>query len=53
MNAVLASPQVKDSFAKLGFEARGGGADVLAERVQTEMKKWTDLVREKNIRIEQ
>jgi tripartite-type tricarboxylate transporter receptor subunit TctC len=53
MNAVLATPQVKESFAKLGFEARGGGPDVLATRVQTEMKKWTDLVREKNIRIEQ
>jgi tripartite-type tricarboxylate transporter receptor subunit TctC len=52
-NTVLASQAVRDSFAKLGIEAVGGGPDVLAAKVQTEMRKWADLVREKNIRLEQ
>jgi len=53
MNAVLASPQVKEAFVRLGFETVGGTPEVLATRVKTEMAKWVELVREKNIRIEQ
>jgi tripartite-type tricarboxylate transporter receptor subunit TctC len=52
MNAVLALPEVRESFAKLGFDVVGGGPDVLAQRVDTELKKWVDLVREKNIHVE-
>ena len=52
MNSVLALPEVRESFAKLGFEAVGGKPDVLAQRVDTELKKWADLVREKNIHVE-
>ena len=52
-NAVLASQAVRNSFAKLGIEAVGGSPDVLAAKVQTELRKWADLVREKNIRLEQ
>jgi tripartite-type tricarboxylate transporter receptor subunit TctC len=52
-NAVLSSQEVKDSFQRLGFEAMGGGPDVLAKRVQMELQKWADLVREKNIHIDQ
>jgi tripartite-type tricarboxylate transporter receptor subunit TctC len=53
VNAVLASQDIRDRLAKLGIEAVGGGPDVLAAKVQTEMRKWADLVREKNIRLEQ
>jgi tripartite-type tricarboxylate transporter receptor subunit TctC len=53
INAVLANPEVKASFLRLGLEPMGGGSDVLAAKVQSEMQKWTKLVREKNIRIEQ
>ena len=38
---------------KLGIEPVGGGPDVLAAKVQTEMQKWATIVREKNIRIDQ
>jgi hypothetical protein len=37
----------------VGNEPAGGGPDVLAAKVQTELQKWTTIVREKNIRIEQ
>jgi tripartite-type tricarboxylate transporter receptor subunit TctC len=53
MSTVLATPEVKANFANLGFEAVGGGPEVLARRVQAELKKWADLVREKNIHIDQ
>jgi tripartite-type tricarboxylate transporter receptor subunit TctC len=53
MNAVLAMQQVQDSFKRLGYEGMGGAPDVLATRVTDELKKWADLVREKNIHINQ
>src|SRR6266545_3030032 len=52
-NAALAAPGVKENLAKLGIETVGGGPEVLAKRVQTEMQKWTTIVREKNIRVDQ
>lgn len=52
MNAVLALQEVRESFAKLGFDVVGGGPEVLANRVNTEIKKWSDLVREKNIQVD-
>jgi tripartite-type tricarboxylate transporter receptor subunit TctC len=52
-NAVLASPRVKEALEKLGVEPVGGGADVLAGKVQSELSKWATIVREKNIRLEQ
>ncbi len=53
MNQILATPDIKQSFAKLGFETGGGSPDALARRVDGEIKKWTALVREKNIHVEQ
>jgi tripartite-type tricarboxylate transporter receptor subunit TctC len=52
-NAVLTSPRVKEGLEKLGVEPVGGGADVLAGKVQSELSKWATIVREKNIRLEQ
>jgi tripartite-type tricarboxylate transporter receptor subunit TctC len=53
MNAILAQPEVKAGFLRLGLEPMGGGSDVLSAKVQSEMQKWSKLVRERNIRIEQ
>ena len=53
VNAALAPPEVREGFLKVGNEPVGGGPDVLAAKVQTELQKWTTIVREKNIRIEQ
>jgi hypothetical protein len=43
---------VRETFLKLGNEPVGGGPDVLAAQVQSELKKWTTIVRDKNIRID-
>jgi tripartite-type tricarboxylate transporter receptor subunit TctC len=50
-NAALALPEVKQAFAKLGFETGGGTPDALAQRVAGEIRKWTAVVREKNIHV--
>ena len=52
VNVALANPEVKAGFLKLGLEPVGGGPDLLAAKVQSEMQRWPGLVREKNIRIE-
>jgi tripartite-type tricarboxylate transporter receptor subunit TctC len=52
-NLALAVPTVREGLEKLGIEAVGGGPDVLAQKVQSEMQKWVKIVREKNIRVDQ
>jgi tripartite-type tricarboxylate transporter receptor subunit TctC len=50
-NTALAMPDVKESFAKLGFEPGGGSADVLARKMEAEIEKWRVLVRERHISV--
>jgi tripartite-type tricarboxylate transporter receptor subunit TctC len=52
LNAALALPQAKESFAKMGFDPAGGAPEVLAKKVQDEVGKWTDIARKKNIRVQ-
>jgi tripartite-type tricarboxylate transporter receptor subunit TctC len=53
MNEVLALPAIKERFTKMGVEGRGGGPEVVSGMVQREMTKWSTIVREKSIRVEQ
>jgi tripartite-type tricarboxylate transporter receptor subunit TctC len=53
VNVALAQAEVKENFLRVGNEPVGGGADVLAAKVQAELEKWKPIVREKNIRIDQ
>src|SRR3954465_7059059 len=53
VNAALAPPEVREGFLRAGNEPAGGGPEILAAKGQTELQKWTTIVREKNIRIEQ
>jgi len=53
VNAALAAAEVREGFPEARQRAGGGGPDVLAAKVQSELQKWTTIVREKNIRIEQ
>jgi tripartite-type tricarboxylate transporter receptor subunit TctC len=53
VNAAIAPAEVRENFLKLGNVPVGGGPDVLAARVQAELQKWTAIVRDKNIRIDQ
>ena len=50
-NTALAMPDVKEAFAKLGFEPGGGSADILAKKMEAEIEKWRALVRERHISV--
>ncbi len=52
VNDTLAVPEVRKSLEKLGIDAVGGAPDALAAKVQTEIRKWADIVRQKNIHVE-
>ena len=53
VNVALSQAEVKENFLRVGNEPVGGGADVLAAKVQAELEKWKPIVRDKNIRIDQ
>ena len=52
LNAVLAVPEVREAFLKVGHDPVGGEPEVLAAQVRTDVQKWSRIVREKNIRVE-
>jgi tripartite-type tricarboxylate transporter receptor subunit TctC len=53
VNVALSQADVRENFLRVGNEPVGGGADVLAAKVQAELEKWKPIVRDKNIRIDQ
>jgi tripartite-type tricarboxylate transporter receptor subunit TctC len=53
VNAALEPAEVREAFLKVGNEPVGGSPDVLAAKVQSELKKWATIVRDKNIHIDQ
>ena len=52
LNAVLAVPEVREAFLTVGHDPVGGEPEVLAAQVRTDVEKWSKIVREKNIRVE-
>jgi len=52
INETLAVPDVRKSIERLGIDPVGGAPDILAAKVETEIRKWADIVRAKNIRVE-
>ena len=51
MNLVLKEERVREGLQKIGMEAAGGAPAVLARQVDAELRKWTNLAREKNISV--
>ena len=52
LNAVLAVPEVREAFLTVGHDPVGGEPEVLAAQVKADLEKWFNIVREKNIRLE-
>lgn len=52
INAILALPEVKERFAPLGIEAQPASADAFKRYVESEVVKWTALVKEAGIEPE-
>jgi tripartite-type tricarboxylate transporter receptor subunit TctC len=50
-NAALRTPAAKDGLAQLSLDPGGGAPDVLARQVRTEIDKWVDVARKRNIKV--
>jgi tripartite-type tricarboxylate transporter receptor subunit TctC len=46
---IVASPEVKEAFAKVGVEAKSSSADELMKRLTTDIKKWDDVMKKAGI----
>ena len=49
---IVAEPDVKERFAKLGFEAIGSSPDYFAKYIKDEMAKYSKIITEANIKAE-
>ncbi|HTO47004.1 MAG TPA: tripartite tricarboxylate transporter substrate binding protein [Burkholderiales bacterium] len=53
LNAALATPGATAGLAKLSLDSGGGAPDVLGKVVQSEIDKWADVARRRNIRLDE
>ena len=49
LNRFLASPEAREKFAGMGFDAIGGTPASFGERLRHDVTRWTDLVRRAGI----
>ncbi len=52
LNKVLAMPEVKERFAKLGMQTAPGTPDELAATLRADLARWSKVVKEANIKAE-
>ena len=50
-NAAIKMQAAKDGFSQISLDPGGGSPDVLANQVRTEMEKWIEIARKRNIKI--
>jgi tripartite-type tricarboxylate transporter receptor subunit TctC len=51
INAILATPDMRQKFAEQGAEAVGGTPEAFAEHAKRERDKWSRVIREANIAV--
>ena len=51
MNRMLAKPQTLERFAGLGLDPGNGTPEQLAHRIVTETAQWSEVVRERNLKV--
>jgi len=51
-NRARAAPEVRDRRASIGIDALGGTQEKFAAFLQTEMRKWTKVAKDANIRVD-
>ena len=52
INAILAQPDVKSRFVAIGMETVGGTPAQFAQFIQSDMNKWNELVKVRNIKAD-
>ena len=50
-NAAIGTQAAKDGFAQIAFDPAGGPPDALAKQVRSEIDKWVDIARKRNIKL--
>jgi tripartite-type tricarboxylate transporter receptor subunit TctC len=50
INEILAQPDVKERFVSIGMETVGGSAKDFEQYIDTDIKKWNELVKVRNIK---
>jgi tripartite-type tricarboxylate transporter receptor subunit TctC len=50
INEILAEPAVKERFVSIGMEPVGGSSKEFAHYIETDIKKWNELVKVRNIK---
>jgi tripartite-type tricarboxylate transporter receptor subunit TctC len=50
-NAAIRTKAAEDGFAQISFDPAGGSPDVLATQVRSEIDKWVDIARKRNIKL--
>lgn len=53
INKALATPAVRDAFARLGAEAAGGSPDQYGDLVKQQLAHWNKVVTDANIKVSQ
>ena len=51
-NEALRSTEMKEALARLGAQARGGSAQVLADRLKSEREKWAPIIASLGLKAE-
>jgi tripartite-type tricarboxylate transporter receptor subunit TctC len=52
INRALAQPDLRERFAAMSVEILGGAPEVFARYIESELKRWGEVVRAANIRVE-
>jgi tripartite-type tricarboxylate transporter receptor subunit TctC len=52
INAWLQSPAMKAEFAQLGQVALGGSPEFFRSHIQSESKKWAEVIRKGNVKLD-
>jgi tripartite-type tricarboxylate transporter receptor subunit TctC len=50
-NAAIQTQAAKDGFAQLSLDPGGGTPEVLARQVRSEIDKWVDVAKKRNIKV--
>ena len=53
INKALATPTVRDAFAKLGAEAAGGSSEQYGDLVKQQLSHWNKVITEAHIKVSQ
>jgi tripartite-type tricarboxylate transporter receptor subunit TctC len=52
LNKVLANPEVKEKFARIGLQAAPGRPEELEATLRADLARWTKVARDANIKLE-